>query len=63
MASKSRRTKGNDRTLGALDLAIDGLNATKGIVSIAPAKAVLGLASGILTMIRVCSPKSTGINL
>ena len=56
MASKSRRPKGDDHTLFVLDLAIDGLKGTKQIVSIAPANAVLSLAIGLLTMIRVHSP-------
>ena len=55
MASKSWRPKGGDHTLFVLNLAID-LNSTKQIVSMAPANAVLSLAIGLLTMIRVCPP-------
>lgn len=48
MASESQR----DNTLSALNLAIDALNLTKEVSSIAPAKAVFGSVV-LLTMIRV----------
>ena len=62
MASKSRRPKGSDN-LFLLNAAIYGLDTTKGFVSIEPVKTVLGLASGLLAMIRVCSAQSTMMSL
>jgi len=53
MDAKSRRPEGRDNTVSALNAAIDALNLTKDIASIAPAKAVFGTVSVILTTIRV----------
>ena len=53
MDAKSRRPKGRDNTVSALNVAIDALNLAKEIASIAPAKAVFGTVSIILTTIKV----------
>ena len=43
-----------DNTLSLLSVAIDAMDLVKEISSVAPAKAVFGSVSIILTMIRVC---------
>jgi len=53
MDAKSQRPKGRDNTVSALNAAIDTLNLAKDIASIAPAKAVFGTVSIILTTIKV----------
>ena len=53
MDTKSRRPKGRDNTLSSLNVTIEALNLAKDICGIAPAKAVFGSVSALLTMIRV----------
>ena len=53
MDAKSRRPKGRDNIVSALNAAIDALVLAKEIASITPAKAVFGTVSAILTTIRV----------
>ena len=54
MADKSQRPKGpGDGVLSALNIAIDGLNITKDVIDIAPAKAAFATVAILLTMIRV----------
>jgi hypothetical protein len=55
MASTSRQWKGRENALATLNIAIEGLNLTKEVLSITPAKAVFGSVSVVLVMIRVCS--------
>ena len=56
MDTKSQRPKDRDGALSSLNAAIEALNLAKEISSIAPAKAVLGSVSVVLTMIRVRFP-------
>ena len=56
MDKGSRRQRWQDNVLSSLNLAIEGLNLTKEILSITPAKTVCGSVSVILAMIRVWSP-------
>ena len=56
MEKHSRRQKRQDNVLTSLSVAIEGLNLTKEVLSITPAKAVCGSVSVILTMIRVGFP-------
>lgn len=53
MATKSKQKKGRDGALSLLNVAIDGLNLAKEISSATPAKAVFGLVSVLLAMIKV----------
>ena len=53
MEAKSQQPKGRDKTVAALNVAIDALNIVKDVASIAPAKAIFGTVSVILTMIKV----------
>ena len=53
MTDKSQQPKGKDGALSALNVAIDGLNLAKEVVSITPAKAVIGSVVILLAMIRV----------
>ena len=53
MEAKSRQSKPQDNALSLLNVAIEGFNLTKEILSVTPAKAVCGSVSVILTMIRV----------
>ena len=53
MDADSQRTKGRDSVLSALNIAIEALNLAKDISTIAPAQAVFGSVSILLTMIRV----------
>ena len=53
MTSETQQPEGQDGTLSRLNVAIDTLNLTKDVCSIAPAQAAFGAASGLLTMIRV----------
>lgn len=52
MAGKSQRPKGQDDALSLLNVAIDGLNLAKEVLSVAPTRAAFGVA-GDLTLIRV----------
>ena len=53
MDAKSRRPKGRDNIVSALNVTIDALNLAKEIASVAPAKAVFGTVTVILTTIKV----------
>ena len=53
MVTKTQQPKGRDGVLSSLNMAIDALNLVKEVSSIAPAKAVFGSASVLLTMIKV----------
>ena len=53
MADNSQQPEGHDTVLSSLNLAIDGLNLTKEVLSATPAKAVFGSVAVLLTMIRV----------
>ena len=53
MDKSSRRQQRQDNVLSTLNVAIEGLNLTKEILSITPAKAVCGSVSVVLTMIKV----------
>ena len=59
MAAKSQQPKGRDGTLSSLNLAIDAMNLAKEASGVAPAMAVFGSVSILLTMIRVRSPSHT----
>jgi hypothetical protein len=59
MASKSQSTKGGDRAVSLLTVAIAALDLGKEISSITPAKAVFGSVSFLLGMIKVRFPPST----
>ncbi|KAF9781736.1 hypothetical protein BJ322DRAFT_1161648 [Thelephora terrestris] len=52
MATKSRQKKWQEKALSSLNVAIEVLNLAKEISSITPAKAVFGVASILLAMIR-----------
>jgi len=56
MEAKSRRPKGKENTISALNASIEALNLAKEIASITPAKAVFGSVSVILVTIRVSPP-------
>ena len=53
MSDKCQQPQGQDGALSALNVAIDGLNLAKEVVSITPAKAVIGSVAILLAMIRV----------
>jgi len=53
MAATSQRPKGRDGTLSSLNAAIEAMNLAKEVSGIAPAKAVFGSVSILLTMVRV----------
>ena len=53
MVAASQQPKGQDATISALNLAIDGLNILKEVSSIEPIKTVFGSVIALLTMIRV----------
>ena len=53
MEAKSRRPKGRESAISALNVAIEVLNLAKEVSSITPAKAVFGSVSVILAMIKV----------
>ena len=53
MDTKSQRPKPQDNAISSLNAAIEAANLTREILCIAPAKAVCGSISAILTMIRV----------
>ena len=53
MADDSQRPKGRNGVLSSLNAAIDGPNLAKEVSSIAPAKAIFGSVTILLTMIRV----------
>jgi len=55
MEAESQRPKGREKTISALNVAIETLNLAKEISSITPAKAVFGSVSVILATIRVSS--------
>lgn len=54
MDVNSQRPKGRGGALSSLNVTIEALNLAKEISGIAPAKAVFGSVSVLLTMIRVC---------
>jgi hypothetical protein len=54
MDANPQRPKERDGILSSLGLAIKAVDVAKEIVDIAPAKAVFGSVSVILTMLRVC---------
>ena len=56
MDPRSQRPKGRDNAISSLNIDIETLNHAKDTSDIPPAKAVLGFASALLTMIRVRSP-------
>jgi len=56
MATTSQRLEHREGALSSLNAAIEAMNLAEKISSIAPAKAVFGSVSVILTMVRVCSP-------
>ena len=56
MDKDSRRQQRQNNVLSTLNVAIEGLNLTKEVLNITPAKAVCGSVSVVLTMIRVCFP-------
>ena len=56
MDKDSRRRQRRDNVISSLNVALDGLNLTKEILSITPAKAVCGSVSVVLAMIRVRLP-------
>ena len=56
MDKDSRRQQRQDNVLSSLNVAIEGLNLTKEVLSITPAKAVCGSVSVVLVMIRVRLP-------
>ena len=56
MDENSRRQQRQDNVLSSLNIAIDSLNLTKEALGIAPAKAVCGSVSVVLSMIRVRFP-------
>ena len=53
MDKNSQRQESKENTISTLNAAIEGLNLTKEILSITPAKAVCGSVSAVLAMIRV----------
>ena len=53
MDENSQRQKRQDNVLSVLNATITGLDLTKEVLSITPAKAVCGSVSFVLTMIRV----------
>ena len=53
MDKNSRRQQRQENVISSLNMAIEGLNLTKDILSITPAKAVCGSVSLVLAMIRV----------
>ena len=53
MDKNSQRENRRDNVLSALNVAIEGLNLTKEILSATPAKAVCGSVGVVLVMIRV----------
>ena len=53
MQENSRRPKGRDGVLSALNVTIEALNLAKEICSITPAKPAFGSVSVLLTMIKV----------
>ena len=55
MEAESRRPKGRESTISALNVTIEALNLAKELSSITPAKAVFGSVSVILATIRVSS--------
>lgn len=56
MDAKPQRPKHQDAVLSSLNTAIDAINIAKDVMDIAPAKAVFGSVSVVLTMIRVGYP-------
>ena len=54
MADNSQQPEGNgDTVLSSLNMAIDGLNLAKEVLSATPAKAAFGSVAVLLAMIRV----------
>ena len=56
MDKSSQRQKRQNNVLSALNMAIEGLNLTKEVLSATPAKAVCGSVGVVLLMIRVRFP-------
>lgn len=56
MEARSQRPKGRDVAVSSLNAAIEVINLAKEVSSIAPAKAVFGSVSALLTMIKVRPP-------
>jgi len=54
MAAKSQRPKGRENAVSLLNAAIDAMDLAEKISSIMPAKAVFGIVSVLLAMIKVC---------
>ena len=54
MQSQSQRPNEREGVISALNAAIDGLNVARDALSIPGVKAVLGIVTIILTMIKVC---------
>ena len=54
MKSKPQRPKDREGVVSTLNVAIDGLNVAGGALSIPGVKAVFGIVTIILTMIKVC---------
>ena len=53
MNTKTQQQERRNTTLSSLNAAIEAINIAKDVLSMTPAKAPLGSASVILTMIRV----------
>jgi len=62
MDIKTQWPKHQDAVLSLLNAAIDAMNIAKDVIDIAPAKAVFGSVSVVLTMIRVGSPWSKSVS-
>jgi len=61
MDANPQQLKHQDAALSSLNAAIDAMNIAKDVMDIAPAKAVFGSVSVVLTMIRVRSPRSKSV--
>ena len=59
--TKAPRPKRRDGILSSLNVAIDAMNIAKDAMDIAPAKAVFGSVSVVLTMIKVGSPRPASV--
>ena len=53
MGTNTRRPKGRDHTLSSLNVTIEAINLANEVSFVAPAKAIFGSVSSLLTMIRV----------
>ena len=54
MEAESKRPKGQEAAISALNAAVEAMNLAEKISTIAPAKTVFGTVSILLTLIRVC---------